>query len=587
MNHNTRIEDLIINDEFDYLNIKNIIKKNMIEDFKYYKKDVFKKYKLKKSLILKMDEIIFRLDFDDFVNFLLFLEKNYIELLDDDFLSICLDKLDDILIGEYHIFKKVGLLDIFKNLFENFNYENQILINFFENFIKKIDNETLLNLFLKIKNLKDCKKISNWHLLEDYVITIEDNEQYILKLMNIISRKQKINFLDIIRRNVYDSNKMLNIIHKLLEDDVLDNSEEVIKKRFYQKKSENKFKKILKKILISFSLNDDLNLDFLNMFTLIDSKFDLINDYDFMSIINISKVVINVSSNVHESFSKKTLKGRTNKKKFIINVYYLIKFIKLLELKVNKKIVIDYDNLKKNIFSHIFDIVTTNNEIYHFKTLKLEEINYNHIFDNKKQILKYILLLNLIIDHTELNQIEYIFTNINEKTRLIFDKIQLIKFIYKNKKKKDNKIFDKIIEYLKSLINQPYKVFFFEKSLITYKNFVDKIYNEFEIYEQIDEIFLEYEDKYKESDLSLFNNVTLTIDSDYVNRFRKNAQCTIDIINRNYEISRSIVKKTKEVLYECKYLDLESLKDIEKRYKYLYTIYEYNYEKDSAIIETI
>jgi hypothetical protein len=170
---------------------------------------------------------------------------------------------------------------------------------------------------------------------------------------------------------------------------------------------------------------------------------------------------------------------------------------------------------------------------------------------------------------------------------LIFDKIQLIKYIYKNKKKKDNKIFDKIIEYLKSLINQPYRVFFFEKTLITYNNFVEKIYNEFEIYEQIDEIFLEYEDKYKESDLSLFNNVTLTIDADYVNRFRKNAQCTIDIINKNYEISRTIIKKTKEVLYECKYLDLESLKDIEKRYQYLYTIYEYNYEKDSTIIETI
>jgi hypothetical protein len=405
--------------------------------------------------------------------------------------------------------------------------------------------------------------------------------------MNIISRKQRIDFLDIIRRNIYDSNKMLNILNKLLEDDILDNEEEISKKKIFKKKTENKFKKILKKILISFSLNDDLNLDFLNMFTIIDQKFDLINDYNFMSVINISKIVINVSSNVHKNFSKKILKGRKNKKRFIKNVYYLVKFIKLLKDKHNKKIIIDYENLKKNVFSQIFDVVLSNNEIYHFKTLKLEEINYNHIFDNKKQILKYILLLNLIIDHKELNRIEYIFNNINEKTRLIFDKIQLIKYIYKNKKKKDNKIFDKIIEYLKSLINQPYRVFFFEKTLITYNNFVEKIYNEFEIYEQIDEIFLEYEDKYKESDLSLFNNVTLTIDADYVNRFRKNAQCTIDIINKNYEISRTIIKKTKEVLYECKYLDLESLKDIEKRYQYLYTIYEYNYEKDSTIIETI
>jgi hypothetical protein len=584
---NKRIEDLVINDDFDYIEIKNIIKKNMIENYKYYKKDVFKKYKYKKELILKMDEIIYKLNFDDFVNFLLFLEKNYIELLDDDFLDICLDKLDEILLGEYHIFKKVGLIDIYNNLFKNFNYENQILINFFENFIKKIDNHTLLNLFLNIKNLKECKKISNWNLLEDYIISIEDNEKYILKLMNIISRKQRIDFLDIIRRNIYDSNKMLNILNKLLEDDILDNEEEITKKKMFKKKTENKFKKILKKILISFSLNDDLNLDFLNMFTIIDRKFDLINDYNFMSVINISKIVINVSSNVHKSFSKKTLKGRTNKKRFIKNVYYLVKFIKLLEYKHNKKIIIEYENLKKNVFSQIFDVVLSNNEIYHFKTLKLEEINYNHIFDNKKQILKYILLLNLIIDHKELKQIEYIFNNINEKTRLIFDKIQLIKYIYKNKKKKDNKIFDKIIEYLKSLINQPYRVFFFEKTLITYNNFVDKIYNEFEIYEQIDEIFLEYEDKYKESDLSLFNNVTLTIDPDYVNRFRKNAQCTIDIINKNYEISRSIIKKTKEVLYECKYLDLESLKDIEKRYQYLYTIYEYNYEKDTTIVETI
>ena len=136
-------------------------------------------------------------------------------------------------------------------------------------------------------------------------------------------------------------------------------------------------------ILISFSLNDDLNLDFLNMFTIIDEKFDLINDYDFMSIINISKVVINVSSNVHKSFSKKQLRGRKNKKRFVINVYYLVKFIKLLELNHNKKIVINFGNLKKNVFSQIFDIVLNNNEIYHFKTLKLEEINYNHIFDNK------------------------------------------------------------------------------------------------------------------------------------------------------------------------------------------------------------
>ena len=585
--NNKKIEDLVINDKFNYLEIKDTIKKNIIENYKYYKKEIFKKIKYKKKLILKMDEIIYRLNFDDYIDFLLFLEKNYIELLDGDFMDICLDKLDEILVGEYHIFKKVGLIDIYKNLFNEFNYENQILINFFENFIKKIDNHTLLNLFLSIKNLKECKKISNWNLLEDYIISIEDNEKYILKLMNIISRKQRIDFLDIIRRNIYDSNKMLNILNRLLDDDILDNEKEE-KICFLKRKKENKFKKILKKILISFSLNNDLNLDFLNMFTIIDNKFDLINDYDFMNIINIGKVVINVSSNVHKSFSKKQLKGRKNKKRFIKNVYYLAKFIKLLELNNNNnKVIIDFENLKKNVFSQVFDIVSNNNEIYHLKTLKLEEINYNHIFDNKKQILKYILLLNLIIDHKELKQIEYIFNNINEKTRLIFDKIQLIKYIYKNKKKKDNKIFDKIIEYLKSLINQPYRVFFFEKTLITYNNFVDKIYNEFEIYEQIDEIFLEYEDKYKESDLSLFNNVTLTIDPDYVNRFRKNAQCTIDIINKNYEISRSIIKKTKEVLYECKYLDLESLKDIEKRYQYLYTIYEYNYEKDTNIIETI
>ena len=583
---NKKIEDLVINDEFDYLDIKEIIKKNLIENFKYYKKDIFKKFKLKKQLILKMDEIIFRLNFEDYKNYLLFLEKNYIELLDVDFMEICLDKLDEILVGEYHIFHKVGLIDMYNNLFPNFNYDNQILINFFENFIKKINNHTLLNLFLSIKNLKECQKISNWNLLEDYILSIEDNEKYILKLMNIISRKQKINFLDIIRRNIYDSNKMLNILNKLLDDDILDNEKED-KICLLKKKKENKFKKILKKILISFSLNDDLNLDFLNMFTIIDKKFDLINDYDFMSIINIGKVVVNVSSNVHKSFSKK-LRGRKNKKRFIINVYYLAKFIKLLELNNNSnKVLIDFDNLKKNVFSQIFDIVSNNNEIYHFKTLKLEEINYNHIFDNKKQILKYILLLNLIIDHKDLEKIEYIFYNIDEKTRLIFDKVQLIKYIYKNKKKKDNKIFDKIIDYLKSLINKPYRVFFFEKTLITYNNFIDKIYNEFKIYEQIDEIFLEYEDKYKESDLSLFNNVTLTIDPDYVNRFRQNAQCTINIINKNYEISRSIVKKTKEILYECKYLDLESLKDIEKRYQYLYRIYEYNYEKDTNIIETI
>tara|TARA_B110001454_G_C12698876_1_gene425701 strand:+ start:76 stop:1836 length:1761 start_codon:yes stop_codon:yes gene_type:complete len=584
---NKKIEDLVINDEFDYLDIKEIIKKNLIENFKYYKKDIFKKFKLKKQLILKMDEIIFRLNFEDYKNYLLFLEKNYIELLDVDFMEICLDKLDEILVGEYHIFNKVGLIDMYNNLFPNFNYDNQILINFFENFIKKINNHTLLNLFLSIKNLKECQKISNWNLLEDYILSIEDNEKYILKLMNIISRKQKINFLDIIRRNIYDSNKMLNILNRLLDDDILDNEEEISRKKIFKKKTENKFKKILKKILISFSLNDDLNLDFLNMFTIIDKKFDLINDYDFMSIINIGKVVVNVSSNVHKSFSKK-LRGRKNKKRFIINVYYLAKFIKLLELNNNSnKVLIDFDNLKKNVFSQIFDIVSNNNEIYHFKTLKLEEINYNHIFDNKKQILKYILLLNLIIDHKDLEKIEYIFYNIDEKTRLIFDKVQLIKYIYKNKKKKDNKIFDKIIDYLKSLINKPYRVFFFEKTLITYNNFIDKIYNEFKIYEQIDEIFLEYEDKYKESDLSLFNNVTLTIDPDYVNRFRQNAQCTINIINKNYEISRSIVKKTKEILYECKYLDLESLKDIEKRYQYLYRIYEYNYEKDTNIIETI
>ena len=215
---NKKIEDLVINDEFDYLDIKETIKKNLIENFKYYKKDIFKKFKLKKELILKMDEIIYRLNFEDYKNYLLFLEKNYIELLDDDFLEICLDKLDEILVGEYHIFNKVGLIDMYNNLFPKFNYDNQILINFFENFIKKIDNHTLLNLFISIRNLKNCKKISNWNLLEDYILSIEDNEKYILKLMNIISRKQKINFLDIIRRNIYDSNKMLNILRVFLRN---------------------------------------------------------------------------------------------------------------------------------------------------------------------------------------------------------------------------------------------------------------------------------------------------------------------------------------------------------------------------------
>lgn len=180
----------------------------------------------------------------------------------------------------------------------------------------------------------------------------------------------------------------------------------------------------------------------------------------------------------------------------------------------------------------------------------------------------------------------YIFNDITEKSRLIFDKVQLIKYIYKNKKSKDNHIFERIIEFLKNNINKQYEIFFFERKLLTYNNFIDHIYYEFQIYDKIDELFLEYENKYKESDLSLFSNVTLTIDSGYIDRFKKNVQTTIDIINHNYDLSKDIIKKTKEILYECQYLDLESVKDIEKRYKYLNSKSEANYENDDEDIDT-
>lgn len=577
-----RIEDIIVKDDINYEEITNIIKKNLIENFKYYKVDIFKNKKSKKELINKIDEIIFKFSNDDFINFLSFIQKNYTELIHDDFLNICLEKLDTILLGEYNIFNKVEIIDIFNNIFPNFSYDDHVIVNFFQNFIKNINNRTLLDLFLSIKNLNKCKLINNWNKLQNYILTLEeDKEKYIIQVMNLICRDEKINFLDIIRRNIFDSKKMLKILITLLDQDILDNNKE---KNNFLIKDENKFKIVLKKILISFSLNDNLNLDFLNMFNIIDEKFDLINDKNFMKIIKIEKVIINISKNLYEK-TYNNLNTKIKKKRYIINIFYLVKFIKLLELK-STNILIDFSYLKKTIFTHLYDVVNKYEEIYHFKIFNLEEINYNHIFDNKKQIIQYILLLNLIIDKEELYRIQYIFDNINEKSRLIFDKVQLIKYIYKNKKKKDNKIFEKIIDYLKSIINKQYKVFFFEKKLITYNNFIDKIYYEFQIYDKIDEIFLEYEDKYKESDLSLFNNISLTIDPGYINRFRKNVETTIEIINNNYDISKDIIKITKQVLYECQYLDLESIKDIEKRYKYLYSNNENNYEKEDEEEDT-
>lgn len=573
-----KIEDLVIQNDIEYQYIKDTITKNLIENFQYYKYDILKNVKFEKILIDKLDEIIFKLEITELHDFLHYLQKKYNEIINDKLLNVCLEKLDVILLGEYHIYEKVKIIDLFNDIFDNFSYDNIIIVNFFQNFIKNINNTILLDLFLGIKNLNKCHNIKNWNVLQNYILTLEnDKEQYIIKIMNIINREEKVIFLDIIRRKIYDSKKILIILSKIFENELIDND----KTKSYFKKTENKFKSILKKILISISLNEKLNLDFLNIFNLIDSKFDLLNDKSFMRIINIEKVIINISNNLYER-SYNILSSKINKKKYIINIFYLVKFIKLLELNItdNKNITINFENLKKSVFLNIYHIIQKYHDIFHLKIYNLEEINYNHIFDNKKQILQYILLLNLIIDKRELNNIMYIFNNITEKSRLIFDKIQLIKYIYKNKKSKDNKIFEKIIEFLKQNINKQYEVFFFERKLLTYNNFIDHIYYEFQIYDKIDELFLEYENKYKESDLSLFSNVTLTIDSGYIDRFKKNVETTINIINTNYDISKDIIKKTKEVLYECQFLDLESVKDIEKRYKYLNTKSEANYEND-------
>ena len=579
-----KIEDLVIHKEIDYEYIKEVFTKNLIENFKFYKYDVPRNNKLEKIIIGKIDEIIFNLEIQDVHDFLYFLQKNYSQIVNDNLLDVCLEKLDIILLGQHHIYEKVRIIDLFNEIFDNFSYDNSILVTFFENFIKNINNRILLDLFLSIKNLNKCHNIKNWDILQSYILTLEDDkENYIIKLMNIINREQKIKFLDEIRRKIYDSKKILIILSRLLDNELIDN----VENKKYFSKSENKFKGILKKILISFSLNDNLNLDFLNIFNIIDSKFDLLNDKSFMRIINIEKVIINISNNLREK-SYHILSSKKNKKKYVINIFYLVKFIKLLELNIitNKNIKVNFENLKKSIFCDIYTIINKYHDIFHFKIYNLEEINYNHIFDNKKQILQYILLLNLIIDKKELQQIMYIFNNITEKSRLIFDKVQLIKYIYKNKKSKDNKIFEKIIDYLKNNINKQYEVFFFERKLLTYNNFIDHIYYEFQIYDKIDELFLEYENKYKESDLSLFNNVTLTIDSGYIDRFKKNVETTINIINTNYDISKDIVKKTKEILYECQYLDLESVKDVEKRYKYLISKSEANYENEEEDITT-
>lgn len=579
-----KIEDLVIHNNIDYEYIKEVFTKNLIENFKFYKYDLPRNSKLEKVLIAKLDEIVFNLEIDQVHDFLHFLQKNYSQIVKDSLLEVCLEKLDVILLSEYHIYEKVRIIDLFNEIFDNFSYDNSILVTFFENFIKNINSSVLLDLFLSIKNLNKCHNISNWDILQNFILTLhEDKEKYIIMLMNIINREQKVKFLDEIRRKIYDSKKILIILSQLLESQLIDND----KTKSYFKTTENKFRGILKKILISFSLNDNLNLDFLNIFNLIDSKFDLLNDKSFMKIINIEKVIINISNNLREK-SYDILSSKKNKKKYVVNIFYLVKFIKLLELNINtnKNIKIDFENLKKSIFCDIYTIIRKYHDIFHFKIYNLEEINYNHIFDNKKQILQYILLLNLIIDKKELQQIMYIFNDITEKSRLIFDKVQLIKYIYKNKKSKDNHIFERIIEFLKNNINKQYEIFFFERKLLTYNNFIDHIYYEFQIYDKIDELFLEYENKYKESDLSLFSNVTLTIDSGYIDRFKKNVQTTIDIINHNYDLSKDIIKKTKEILYECQYLDLESVKDIEKRYKYLNSKSEANYENDDEDIDT-
>lgn len=580
-----KIEELVIHNDIDYEYIKEVITKNLIENFKFYKYDIPKNNKLEKILISKFDEIIFNLKLTELYDFLHFLQKNYSQIVNDNLLEVCLEKLDIILLGEFHIYEKVNVIELFNKVFENFNYDNSIIVSFFENFIKNINNRILLDLFLSIKNLNKCHNIKNWHILQNYILSLEsDKEKYIIKLMNIIDREQKINFLDIIRRKINDSKKILIILSKLLENQLIDNNQT---KSYFKSQQENKFKTILKKILISFSLNDNLNLDFLNIFNLIDSKFDLLNDKSFMKIINIEKVIINISNNLYQK-SYDILSTKANKKKYIINIFYLVKFIKLLELNIitNKNIKINFENLKKSIFLDIYNIIKKYHDIFHLKMYNLEEINYNHVFDNKKQILQYILLLNLIIDKNELNQIMYIFNDITEKSRLIFDKVQLIKYIYKNKKSKDNQIFERVIEFLKNNINKQYEVFFFERKLLTYNNFIDHIYYEFQIYDKIDELFLEYENKYKESDLSLFNNVTLTIDSGYVDRFKKNVETTINMINHNYDLSKDVIKKTKEILYECQYLDLESVKDIEKRYKYLNSKSEANYENEQEEVDT-
>jgi len=579
-----KIEDLIIDNDFDYEYTKKYIKRNLIENYKYYKVDIIKSKKKYIKLINKIDEIFFKLNEEQFSDLLIFLNKNYHEIINDHFLHICLEKLDFILLGKFNIFKKVEMIDLFNSIFPTFSYDDVVIVNFFENFIKNINNTILLDLFLNTKNLNQCKKINNWNIIQNYILSLDDNskrETYIIKLMNIISRENKIQFIDSIRRKIFDSKIMLKILTKLLDQDIIDNDNE---NKFIFKK-ENKFKSVLKKILISFSLNDNLNLDFLNMFNLIDSKFNILEDISFMKIIKIETVIINISNNLYDKSYKK-LNNNDDKKKYIINIFYLVKFIKLLELKVSNNN-IDFKKLKKSIFKDIYNVIYYYEEIYHFKIFNLEEINYNHIFDNKKQIIQYILLLNLIIDKDELRGIKYIFDDINEKSRLIFDKVQLIKYIYMNKKTKDNHIFKKIIEYLKSIINKQYKVFFFEKKLITYNNFIDKIFYDFQIFDNVEEIFLEYEDKYKESDLSLFDNISLTIDPGYIDRFKKNVETTMNIININYDISKDIIKTTKEVLYDCQYLDLESIKEIEKRYKYLYSKTENNYEKDVDNNDTI
>jgi hypothetical protein len=473
--------------ELSYDDLIEKIKKILIEDYKTFKLNMFKHSWNLSDLIDKFSDIMLSLNPEDLSTFLNDLHEIYKEIFIKEFFIVCKKLLEQILQTKINFIHKINLITTIDKLFGTLNYDDEIIYIYLNKFINNIRNEEILQIFLNHKNIAKCTKLTNLGNVFDYIITLDNNHNYILNFFEFIQDSHKIFYIKKLSDLNIDYNLVFLLLNKYNLFDITHSQ-------------------TVKKIIIKYSYAPDIDCGIIDILHKISSTKFL--DTEFYDIINLKKLIVKIIDN-----------SITNKDK-ILSLFKIINLIKTFDL------IFPYMDII--LISKIKSIFNDEEEIYHFKKKVVNDLNYKHYFKTKKEYYKFILIEHNMND--KIRKIKYLSDYLSNDTRFNRFKHKIFKF-------RNRKNYHKIITFLKNNMNT--EMLLFNDKSVNKSNFIDTIYEYIKNSENYDKLFMNF---------STHFNMSLNISEEMFREYKLNLNNTLKILKMNDKIVADINRETCKVI---------------------------------------